>query len=70
MVLFITNHVEDDSQSIITGITHVKDRVQITVTDNNSESYVELFDIIADKGISIDLINVFPKQQNIYYSIK
>ena len=60
---FITNHVEDDSQSIITGITHVKDRVQITVTDNNSESYVELFDIIADKGISIDLINVFPKQK-------
>ncbi len=60
---FITNHIEDDSQSIITGITHVKDRVQITVADNNSDSYVELFDIIAEKGISIDLINVFPKQK-------
>ncbi len=48
---------------IITGITHVKDRVQITVVDNNSDSYVELFDIIAEKGISIDLINVFPKQK-------
>lgn len=60
---FITNHIEDDSQSIITGITHVKDRVQITVVDNNSDSYVELFDIIAEKGISIDLINVFPKQK-------
>jgi aspartate kinase len=60
---FITNHIEDDSQSIITGITHVKDRVQITVVDNNSDSYVELFEIIAEKGISIDLINVFPKQK-------
>jgi len=60
---FITNHIEDDSQSIITGITHVKDRVQITIVDNNSDSYVELFDIIAEKGISIDLINVFPKQK-------
>ncbi|WP_291584265.1 aspartate kinase [Clostridium sp. UBA6640] len=60
---FITNHIEDDSQSIITGITHVKDRVQITAPDNNSDSYVELFEIIAEKGISIDLINVFPKQK-------
>lgn len=58
----ITNYVED-SESIITGITHMNNRVQIRVTDNNQETYCNLFDILAEEGISIDLINVFPKEK-------
>jgi len=58
----ITNYVED-SESIITGITHMNNRVQIRVTDNNEDTYCNLFDILAEEGISIDLINVFPKEK-------
>lgn len=52
--------------SVITGITHVSDRVQIKIThvDNkNNDNYEELFDRLAENLISIDLINVFPKEK-------
>lgn len=56
-------HYVEDNDNIITGITHMKDRVQIRVSDNNQKSYEELFDILAEEKISIDLINVFPKEK-------
>lgn len=59
----ITNDVYDDANKIITGITHIKDRVQIIVEDNGDNSYNEILDILAEKNISIDLINVFPNRK-------
>lgn len=51
--------------SIITGITHMSNRVQIRVNldeNYNSDNYFNLLDILAQNMISIDLINVFPKE--------
>lgn len=59
----IISHYVEDSDSIITGITHMNDRVQIRVSDNNQQAYESLFDILAEEKISIDLINVFPKEK-------
>lgn len=59
----VISHYVEDNDNIITGITHMKDRVQIRVSDNNQKSYEELFDILAEEKISIDLINVFPKEK-------
>jgi aspartate kinase len=51
--------------NIMTGITHMSNRVQIKVSihdnlDNNN--YENLLDVLAENMISIDLINVFPKE--------
>lgn len=54
-----------DEGNIITGITHMSDRVQIQVhlNDNiNNHSYYDLLQVLAENLISIDLINVFPNQ--------
>jgi len=49
----------ESKNKIITGITHLSNRSQVSVyfevEDNN-----EIFDILAENKISIDLINVFP----------
>lgn len=58
----ISNYVED-SENIITGITHMSNRVQIRASDKNEEAYYNLFDILAEESISIDLINVFPREK-------
>lgn len=53
------------SESLITGITHMSNRVQVkvSVVDNpNNSSYSNLLDVLAENMISIDLINVFPKE--------
>jgi aspartate kinase len=51
--------------NIITGITHMSNRVQIKVSihDNiDNKNYENLLDVLAENMISIDLINVFPKE--------
>lgn len=48
---------------IITGITHMGNRTQISVyfeDENNEYETNDIFDVIAGNNISIDLINVFP----------
>ena len=50
----------------ITGITHVSDRMQVCVSleDNKNEpNYRRILDILAENHISLDLINIFPKEQ-------
>jgi aspartate kinase len=52
-------------ENIMTGITHMSNRVQIRVslldnTDNGN--YENLLEVLAENMISIDLINVFPKE--------
>ncbi|MBC8062373.1 MAG: aspartate kinase [Clostridiaceae bacterium] len=62
----INNEEEYTSSNIITGITHLADRIQITVSlnDNSQNSnYYSLLNILANNEISIDLINVFPSQK-------
>jgi aspartate kinase len=62
----INNEGEDDNSNIITGITHLAHRVQITVSLNDNlknPNYYSLLNILANNEISIDLINVFPAQK-------
>jgi aspartate kinase len=59
----ISNLGTQDYENVITGITHINNRVQIKVCKNSDSSYNDLFDILAVNLISIDLINVFPKEK-------
>ena len=62
----INNEEEYNSSNIITGITHLANRVQITVSLNDNlqnPNYYSLLNILANNEISIDLINVFPFQK-------
>lgn len=55
-----------ESNNVITGITHMDDRIQIIVQlDENTynENYHDLLPVLAENYISIDLINVFPNQK-------
>lgn len=62
----INNLGDKETHSIITGITHVSDRTQIKVSldeNSNNKFYNNLLDILAENCISIDLINVFPREK-------
>lgn len=62
----INNEEEYNNSNIITGITHLPNRVQITVAVNDNlqnSNYYSLLNILANNTISIDLINVFPSQK-------
>lgn len=49
------------SENIITGITHMSNRTQISINIKNSgDDSNEVFTLLANNKISIDLINVFP----------
>ena len=61
----INNVGSFSSESLLTGITHMSSRVQIKVSlQDNSENdaYSNILEILAENMISIDLINVFPKE--------
>lgn len=63
--IICTNGIED-SNNIITGITHMKNRAQIRINfeeNENNNFYFEILDVLANNLISIDLINVFPKEK-------
>ncbi|MCG0275141.1 MAG: aspartate kinase [Thermosediminibacteraceae bacterium] len=50
-------------ERLITGITHISNIAQviIKVTPGDKDSEIKVFRILAEAGISIDLINVFPE---------
>lgn len=55
-----------NNTNVITGITHMDNRVQIKIelTENmDNDNYHDLFPVLAENLISIDLINVFPNQK-------
>ncbi|WP_027634233.1 aspartate kinase [Clostridium hydrogeniformans] len=57
---------DENGSSIMTGITHMSDRIQINVLseDNkNNNDLDEVLDILAENNISLDLINIFPNQK-------
>lgn len=54
------------SSNLISGITHSSNRIQVTVRlDDNTgnDAYRNLLDILAKNNISLDLINIFPREQ-------
>ena len=62
----INNFGSDHADTAISGITHLGNRIQVSVklVDNKGESkYRNLLDILADNKISLDLINIFPSEQ-------
>lgn len=62
----IDNIGEVNNKNLITGITHMNNRVQIKVElakNINNENYHDILPILAENLISIDLINVFPNQK-------
>lgn len=61
----INNMGDLNLDNIITGITHTNDRTQIKIElDKNkgNENYFKILDVLAENSISIDLINVFPRE--------
>ena len=59
----ISNLDSEVYENIITGITHMDNRIQVKICKSIGSSYDDLFDILAQNIISIDLINVFPKEK-------
>lgn len=62
----ISNSVMENQHKLISGITSMKNRVQVTVEHSNNadnENYYNILDELANNLISIDLINVFPKEK-------
>lgn len=61
----ISNSDNDGSINLIEGITQMDNRIQIKFSASNNEgneNYANILDILAENKISIDLINVFPKE--------
>ena len=62
----INDKGSEEENKIISGITHLNNRAQVTVRlkDNKeNKNYRYLFDILAKNKISLDLINIFPTEQ-------
>ncbi|MDV4151267.1 aspartate kinase [Clostridium sp. AL.422] len=62
----INNKGNLNSNKILSGITHLNNRTQVTVRlkDNkDNDNYRYLLDILAKSEISLDLINIFPTEQ-------
>ena len=60
------NELGDSSHRLISGITYLNNRVQVTLKlkdnlDNNNYRFV--LDKLAKNKVSLDLINIFPKEQ-------
>ncbi|MDU1411567.1 MAG: aspartate kinase [Clostridium sp.] len=52
-----------DNNKIITGITHMDNRIQIKINGNGKVSSNLIFHTLAEKSISIDMISVFPSEK-------
>ncbi|MFA9398455.1 MAG: aspartate kinase [Clostridiaceae bacterium] len=55
----VINNSFEQSNKIISGITHMPDRIQVVSEDKN----INIIKLMADNIISIDLINVFPNRK-------
>jgi aspartate kinase len=57
---------DSNIENIITGITHMDNRLQIKISQNeniDNKNYYSVLEVLAKNSISIDLINVFPQEQ-------
>ena len=57
----ISRYCED--KKVVAGIAGMSNRTHIRVLFNGNMKYFEIFTILAENNISIDLINVFPKEK-------
>ncbi|MEG0306860.1 MAG: aspartate kinase [Clostridium sp.] len=53
----------DENSRIITGITHIDDRVQIKISSDSNKHCNRVIHTLAEECISIDLISVFGKEE-------
>lgn len=58
----IGDFYQPDLNKVVTGITNINGRTQFRVKCCN-ENYFKLFDTFAENNISLDVINVFPKEK-------
>lgn len=58
----VSKFEHQDFTKPVTGITYLDNRVQFQVKCSN-ENYFKIFDSFAENFISLDLINVFPKEK-------
>ena len=62
----IKSSVSEEEKRLISGITHLNNRVQVRVrlSDNKGKgTYRNLLELLAKNHISLDLINIFPEHQ-------
>ncbi|WP_066893750.1 aspartate kinase [Clostridium nigeriense] len=62
----INDFGDTNKGKIISGITHLNNRTQVTIklNDNkNNNNYRYLLEILAKNNVSLDLINIFPTEQ-------
>ncbi|MGG5462297.1 aspartate kinase [Clostridium sp. B9] len=63
----IIDNLGDISDSrFITGITHQADRIQVSIKsaeNQGNDNYKTVLEILANNKISLDLINIFPKEK-------
>lgn len=61
----INNTGSSSNDRLITGITHVSGRIQVSISlkDNEKEIFKHILKYIGDKNISLDLINIFPTEK-------
>lgn len=62
----IDNMGDTDNKNPITGITCMNERVQVKIElceNEDNDNYDNVFPVLADNFISIDLINVFPNEK-------
>lgn len=62
----INNYGDKASERIMTGITSQNDRIQVSIKKSENEEndkYKDVLDLVAANKISLDLINIFPREQ-------
>ncbi len=62
----INNFGDKGNDKIMTGITSQKNRIQVSIKASDNEGnikYKNVLDLVAANKISLDLINIFPKEQ-------
>lgn len=62
----VNNNGMNRKEKVISGITHLNNRTQITVRlkeNSNKDNYRNLLETLAKNNISLDLINIFPTEQ-------
>ncbi|WP_066873419.1 aspartate kinase [Clostridium mediterraneense] len=63
----IDNLGDMESEKVIAGITHQTDRIQVSIkldeNLDNKEIYKTVLEILAKEHISLDLINIFPREK-------
>lgn len=54
--------IDQIADKIATGVTYLTDIAQIKINHLDRNSSVDVFKVLANAGISVDLINVYPRQ--------